>query len=385
LADKNACFGVAFGWERANWFAPFGVRPEYEYSWGRQNWFPYSAQEHMAVREKVGLYDLSSMAKFMLQGQDAEGVLQHICTNNLDVPVGKIVYTQLLNKNGGIEADLTVTRLVDNQYLIVTAGGTETRDFDWISRHIRQHGQAALTNVTSAYAMLGVMGPKSRELLSALTDADLSNEAFPFATAREINVAYARALALRISYVGELGWELYVPPDFVMGVYDALMHEGEKLGLRLVGLHAIDSLRLEKGFRHWGSDLTPEDTPLEAGLGFSVKLNKGDFIGREALLRQKERGLKRRLVMFTLEDPEPLLYHDEPIYRDGQLASYITHGAYAHLLGCAMGIGYLEHPDGPTDDWILSGQYEINVEGRRIPASVHLKPPYDPGGQRVRL
>jgi 4-methylaminobutanoate oxidase (formaldehyde-forming) len=385
LKARGACFGVVAGWERANWFAPEGVEPKYEYSWGRQNWFEYSAAEHMAVRNGVGAYDLTSFAKFRCEGRDATSVLQPLCGNDIDGPIGKVVYTQLLNERGGIEADLTVTRLAEATYLIITAGVTETRDFDWLSRHIPRDSHAVLTNLTSAYAMLGIMGPGSRDLLSALTDADLSNAAFPYATAQQIDFAYARLLALRMSYVGELGWELYIPTEFATGVFEALMVEGEKVGLRLVGLHAVDSLRLEKGYRHWGSDITPDDTPYEAGLGFAVNLDREDFIGREALIQQKESGLTRKLVMFTLDEPEPILHHDEPIYRNGELVSSITHGAYAHLLNSAMGMGYLENPEGVSDEWILSGRYEIGVEGKRIPATAHIKAPYDPSAKRVRM
>lgn len=384
LKARGACFGVVAGWERANWFAPPGVESKYEYSWERQNWFSYSAEEHLSVREGVGVYDLSSMANFLLQGRDAEAVLQSICANDAAVAPGKVVYTQLLNERGGIEADVTVTRLSENSYFIVTAGAAETRDFDWISRHIPEYARAVLTNVTSAHAMLGVMGPKSRELLSKLTDADLSNQAFPYGTAQIIDVAYARPLVLRMSYVGELGWELYIPAEFAASLFDALMAEGESLGLKLVGLHAVDSLRLEKGYRHWGSDISPDDTPFEAGLGFAVKLDKGDFIGRKALVERRNKIQTRRLAMFILQDPEPLLYHDEPIYRDGRLAGTITHGAYAHSFGGAMGMGYLENPEGATDGWIQSGRYEVDVEGKMIPAKVYLKAPHDPEGRRIR-
>jgi 4-methylaminobutanoate oxidase (formaldehyde-forming) len=385
LATRGACFGAAFGWERANWFAVLGMEPQYEYSWGRQNWFDCSAEEHMAVRKGVGLYDLSSMAQFLLQGKDVLPVLQGICSNDVDVPMGKVVYTQFLNDRGGIEADVTVTRLAEDTYFIVTAGANEIRDFDWLKRNIPSSAHATLTNVSSGYTMLGVMGPDSRKLLSTLTDADLTNTAFPFATARYIDLGYAKPLALRMSYVGELGWELYIPPDFATGVFDTLMEEGSKLGLKLVGLHAVDSLRLEKGYRHWGSDIGPDDTPYEAGLGFCVKLDKGDFIGRDALVRQREKGLTRKLAIFTLEDPGPLLYHDEPIYRNGELVSRNTHGAYAHYLGCAMGMGYLENPEGISDEWIMSGNYEIDVEGTLYSASVHINAPYDPEGQRVQM
>jgi glycine cleavage system aminomethyltransferase T/glycine/D-amino acid oxidase-like deaminating enzyme len=385
LATRGACFGAAFGWERANWFAVLGMEPQYEYSWGRQNWFDCSAAEHMAVRKGVGLYDLSSMAQFLLQGKDVLPVLQGICSNDVDVPMGKVVYTQFLNDRGGIEADVTVTRLAEDTYFIVTAGANEIRDFDWLKRNIPSSAHATLTNVSSGYTMLGVMGPDSRKLLSTLTDADLTNTAFPFATARYIDLGYAKPLALRMSYVGELGWELYIPPDFATGVFDTLMEEGSKLGLKLVGLHAVDSLRLEKGYRHWGSDIGPDDTPYEAGLGFCVKLDKGDFMGRDALVRQREKGLTRKLAIFTLEDPGPLLYHDEPIYRNGELVSRNTHGAYAHYLGCAMGMGYLENPEGISDEWIMSGNYEIDVEGTLYSASVHINAPYDPEGQRVQM
>jgi 4-methylaminobutanoate oxidase (formaldehyde-forming) len=301
------------------------------------------------------------------------------------MPIGKIVYTQLLNERGGIEADVTVTRLAEDSYFIVTSVATGVRDFDRINHHIPDGAHAVLTDVTHGYAMLAVMGPKSRDLLQTLTDADLSNEVFPFGTAQQIHVAYARPWALRISYVGELGWELYIPTAFATGVFDALMAEGAKFGVRLVGLHAVDSLRLEKGYRHWGSDITPDDTPFEAGLGFGVKFDIRDFIGRDALLQQKESGLTRKLVIFTLEDPNLLLYHDEPIYRNGELVSLITHGAYAHLLKCSMGMGYLVNREGIDDDWILSGRYEIDVEGKRIPAKAHLKAPYDPMGERMRI
>jgi glycine cleavage system T protein len=385
LAARRACFGVVAGWERANWFAPEGVAPVYEYSWGRQNWFAYSAAEHMAVRENVGVYDLSSMANFLLQGRDAMQALQHICANDVDVPIGKVVYTQILNTRGGIEADITVTRLALNKYFIVAPGATGNRDFDYIRRHLRDDMEALLTDVTSAYTMLAVMGPRSRDLLARLTDADLSNEAFPFASAAEIDIGYARCLAVRMSFVGELGWELYTPTEFSLNVFDALMAEGEKFNLKLVGLHALDSLRLEKGYKHWGADITPDDTPFEAGLGFCVKMDKPDFIGRAALSKQLQSGLKRKLVVFTIEDPEPLIYHDEPIYRNGVLLSENTHGSYSHLLGRAIGMCYLKNPAGITNEWIMSGTYEINVEGNMFPLKIHLQAPYDPKSERVRM
>ncbi len=385
LAERGACFGQLFGWERANWFAPEGVESKYEYSFHRQNWFKYSAAEHMAVREGVGIYDLSSMANFVMEGKEALSVLQKVCGNDIDAPIGKVVYTQILNERGGIEADITVTRLKEDKFFIVTAGATALRDFDYIQRAIPEGAHAFVIDVSSAYAMLGVMGPNSRRLLEKVTDADLSNQAFPFATAKEIHVGYATPLAMRMSFVGELGWELYVPTDFAPSMFDVLMKAGEDLGVKLVGLHAVDSLRLERGFRHWPSDIDPDSTPLEASLGFAVKLDKGEFRGKEALLKQKQEGLKRKLVMFTVDDPEPLIYHDEPVYRNGELVSSNTHGAYGHLLGASVGMCYLRNPDGISDQWITQGRYEIGIDGQRYPITIHLTAPYDPKGERARM
>ncbi len=386
LASRGACFGELAGWERANWFAPPGVEPKYEYSYGRQNWFEYSGAEHRAIRETVGILDQTSFAKFLLQGRDAEKILSRVCANNVAVPPGKIVYTQWLNERGGIEADLTVTRLTEDSYLVVTAAGTQVRDFVWLQRHIPDGAHAVLTDVTSGHAVLGVMGPRARDLLTRVTDADLSNDAFPFATSQEIDLAYAKVRASRISYVGELGWELYIPTEFSLGVYDAIVAEGDDLGLKHVGMHAMNSLRMEKGYRHWGDDITEEDTPLEAGLGFAVAFDKdADFIGRDALLRQKETGLKRRLVQFSLEDPEPLLYHDEPIWRDGKIVGRITSGMFGYTIGCAIGMGHVEHEDGVNANFVNAGSYEIEVACERIPARASLRPFYDPKSERVRM
>ena len=283
-----------------------------------------------------------------------------------------------------------MTRLDETSYLIVTAGASQTRDFSWLRRHIPPDAFATLTDMTSGYAMLGVMGPRSRELLSGLTDADLSNEAFPFATSREIDLAMARVRATRMTYVGELGWELYVPTEFALHVYDALVEAGESVGLRHAGYHAMHSLRIEKAYRSWGHDISDEDTPLEAGLGFAVAWGKeGGFIGREALLRLRERGapgLTRRLVQFALEDPEPLLYHNEPIWRDGVLVGRISSGMYGHTLGRAIGLGYVANdgPEGVTPEWIIAGSYELEVAAERFPARVSLRPMYDPTAARVR-
>jgi 4-methylaminobutanoate oxidase (formaldehyde-forming) len=385
LADNGACFSMAAGWERADWFAPQGVKPEHVYSWGRANWFEHQGREHMAVRENVGLYDLSSMGKLLVQGPDAEAVLQKLCANDVAVSVGKVVYTPVLNAKGGFETDITITRIEPESFFIVTAAGTTVRDYDYIRRRIPADAHATITDVTHGYAMLAVMGPKSRDLLSTLTDEDLSNATFPYATAKEIDVAYARPLAVRMSYVGELGWELYMPTMFTVPVFDAIMEAGEKFGLHLVGMQAVNSLRMETGYRHWESDITPEDTPYEAGLGFGVKLNKGEFDGRPALIRQKRDGLTKKMALFTLENPEPMLYANEPIYRNGEVVGQIRSGAYGHLLGCAVGMGYVNHTGGVTDDWIISANYEIMIEGEKVPAKVFLRSPYDPNNERTKM
>jgi 4-methylaminobutanoate oxidase (formaldehyde-forming) len=384
LAARGACFGAVMGWERANWYAPAGTEPAYRHSWGRQNWFPCAAEEHRAVREAVGLFDQSSFAKFRLEGPDAAAVLQRLCANDVDAPAGRIVYTQMLNRRGGIECDLTVTRLGPDAYLIVTSAAAATHDADWIRRNLGD-ARAVLTDVTSALAVLSVMGPRSRALLARVTDADLSGPAFPYLTSREIWLGQAPVRASRVTYVGELGWELYAPAEFAPGVYDALVAAGEGLGLRHAGYHALDSLRIEKAYRSWGHDLGREDTPLQAGLGFAVRLDKGaPFLGRDALLAQRETPLRRRLVVFTLQDPEPLLYHDEPIWRDGTLVGRLTSGAYGHTLGRAVGLGYVEHADGVTDAFVASGRWELEIACERVPARAQLSPPYDPRGLRVR-
>ena len=394
LAARGACFGAVMGWERANWFATPGMEPAYRYSWGRQNWFERSAEEHRAVREAVGLFDQSSFTKLRLEGPDAVAVLQRLCANDVDVPVGRIVYTQMLNARGGIEADLTVTRIGTDAYLIVTGASVATHDTAWIRQHLetfdrpgrsRSNGaRALLTDVTTASAVLGVMGPRSRALLDRITDADLGNAAFPFLTSREIWLGPARVRASRVTYVGELGWELYVPTDVAVGVYDALAAVGQDLGLQHAGYHAMDSLRMEKAYRSWGHDLGSEDTPLEAGLGFAVRWEKPDFIGREALVAQRGRPLTKRLVVFALDDPEPLLYHDEPIWRDGVLVGRISSGSYGHTLGRAIGLGYVEHAGGVTDAFVASGRWEIEIACDKFPVRAQLAPPYDPKSTRVR-
>ncbi|NNM61242.1 MAG: FAD-dependent oxidoreductase [Steroidobacteraceae bacterium] len=385
LAAAGACFGEAFGWERANWFAAAGTKPVYEYSYGRQNWFEHSAHEHRAVRGAVGLFDQSSFAKFRLEGVDAARVLGRVCANDVDVAPGRVVYTQWLNERGGIEADLTITRLDETAFLIVGGAETETRDFNWLKRHIEPGSHCVLTNVSSAMGVLSVMGPNSRQLLQTLTPDDLSNAAFPFATSRTIELGYALVRATRITYVGELGWELYVPTEFMVGVYEEILAAGAEHGLVHAGYHALNSLRIEKAYRHWGHDITDEETPLEAGLGFAVKFEKaGGFIGREALLRQREAGVRRRLVQFKLDSSEPLLYHNEPIWRGAELVGHIRSGMFAHSLGAAVGLGYVRAPDDAPVESIGARDYEIEIAGRRHAASASLQPFYDPRNERIK-
>jgi 4-methylaminobutanoate oxidase (formaldehyde-forming) len=375
------------GFERANWFAAPGTQPRYEYSYGRQNWFGQSAAEHQAVRERVGLFDQSSFAKFVLKGRDAAWVLGRLSVNEVDVPIGRIVYTQWLNERGGIEADLTVTREAEDAYLIVTSCASQTRDFAWLCRGIPEDARAEAVDVSSGYAVLGLMGPRSRELLATLTDADLTTAAFPFATSRLIDLGYARVRASRITYVGELGYELYIPTEFAQSVYDLIIEAGQGFGLQLAGYHALNSLRLEKAYRHWGHDIGDEDTPLEAGLGFTVAWNKPtSFIGREALSSQREQGPRRRLVGLALEGTDRLLYHHEPIWRDGALAGRITSGMFGHTVGAVLGLGYIENPGAPaSDEWIAAGRYEVEIATERVPARISLRAFYDPTSERVRI
>jgi len=386
LAARGACFGEVAGWERANWYAPAGVEPAYEYSYGRQNWFPYAAEEHRAVREGVGLFDQTSFGKLLVQGRDAESELNRICAADVAVDAGGIVYTPWLNERGGIEADVTVTRLDEQRFMVVTTGTSTIRDLDWLRRSFDPDARVAVTDMTSAEAVISVMGPRSRELLAAMSDADLANEAFPFGTAREIDLGLAYGRAHRVTYVGELGWEIYVPTEFAAHIYDELVRAGEAVGLRHAGYHALDSLRIEKAYRHWGHDITDEDSPLQAGLGFTVAWEKpGGFNGREALLRQREEGIRRRLVVVVLDAPEPLMYHNEPILRDGLIVGRITSAAFGHTIGRSIGLGYVTRDDGPvTENWLAAAKMEVEIALEPHLARASLRPPYDPTGARVR-
>ncbi|RWX71913.1 FAD-dependent oxidoreductase [Mesorhizobium sp. M2A.F.Ca.ET.039.01.1.1] len=382
LKARGAVFGEVAGWERANWFAREGQEREYRYSWKRQNWFDNQREEHLAVRNKVGLFDMTSFGKIRVEGRDACAFLQRLCANDMDVAPGRIVYTQMLNAKGGIESDLTVTRLSETAYFLVVPGATLQRDLAWLRRHVG--GQfVVVTDVTAAESVLCLMGPDARKLIQKVSPNDFSNEKNPFGTFQEIEIGMGLARAHRVTYVGELGWELYVSTDQAAHVFEAIDEAGADVGLKLCGLHTLDSCRIEKAFRHFGHDITDEDNVLEAGLGFAVKTAKGDFIGRDAVLRKKEAGLSRRLVQFRLKDPEPLLFHNEAILRDGKIVGPITSGNYGHHLGGAVGLGYVPCR-GESEADVLASSYEIEIAGERFAAEASLKPMYDPKAEKVR-
>jgi glycine cleavage system T protein len=382
LKARGAVFGEVAGWERANWFAREGQEREYRYSWKRQNWFENQRDEHLAVRNGVGLFDMTSFGKIRVEGRDALSFLERLCANEINVEPGRIVYTQMLNARGGIESDLTVTRLSETAFLLVVPGATLQRDLAWLRKHVRDEF-VVITDMTAAESVLCVMGPKARELMRKVSPNDFSNAAYPFGTAREIEIGMGLARAHRVTYVGELGWELYVSTDQAAHVFETLEAAGEDAGLKLCGLHTLDSCRIEKAFRHFGHDITDEDHVLEAGLGFAVKPDKGEFIGREAVLAKRDKGLTRRLVQFRLADPEPLLFHNEAIVRDGEIVGTITSGNYGHHLGGAVGLGYVPCR-GESEAEVLASSYEIEIAGIRVRAEASLKAMYDPRAERVR-
>jgi glycine cleavage system aminomethyltransferase T/glycine/D-amino acid oxidase-like deaminating enzyme len=385
-AALNASFGEGMGWERPMWFAPAGASNANVYSQTRPNWFEHTAAECRAARETAILLDQSSFGKHLIQGRDACTFLQRMCAGNVDVPVGKLVYTHMLNNRGGMETDITVNRLAEDRYLVISSATVHPRDKTWIERHMTGEERVTLTDVTSGYVVLSLQGPKSRDILSRVAEVDLSNEAFPFATSQEIDAGYARVIANRLTYVGELGWELHIPTEFAQGIFDAIMEAGVDFGLKPAGYHALEHLRSERAYREYELDLTPEDTPLEAGLGFTVKLDKpGGFIGREALVRQKEAGpLTKRLVMFKLKDAEPVLFHEEIIRMNGDIVGFISSGAYGFTLGASVGMGYVHHADGITKDLIENGAWEIEIACERYPAEASLRAFFDPTGERVK-
>lgn len=383
LKNEGAVFGEVAGWERANWFADNGQERAYSYSWKRQNWFENSAREHASIRESVGVYDMSSFGKIRVEGRDAEAFLNYVAGGDYSVPVGKIVYSQFLNSKGGIEADVTITRLSETAYLVVTPAATRLADQTWLARHIGDF-QVVLTDVTAGEAVIAVMGPNARNLLQSISPNDFTNATNPFGTAQEIEIGMALARVHRVTYVGELGWEVYVSSDMAAYVFEVINEARLALDGRLCGMHMMDSCRIEKGFRHFGHDITSEDHVLEAGLGFAVKKTKPDFIGRDAVLRKQDEGLKSRMLQFKLLDSGPLLYHAEPILRDGEVVGYLTSGNYGHTLGTGVGLGYVPC-EGETVQNALSSSYEIEVAGVRVAAEASFKPFYDPKSERVKV
>ena len=384
LAAANACFGSRMAWERPNFFAPAGRTPSIEYSWGRPTWLPWSAAEQRATREAVAVFDQTSFSKYLVVGKDAEASLQWICTNDVAVDVGSVVYTGLLNRRGTYESDLTVTRVDDENFLLVSSSATTVRDQDWIRRNIPPGHDTRVVDLTSSYAVLGVMGPRSRDLLTRVSDADLTG--FDFATSRPLQVGYAGVRATRITYVGELGWELYVPAELAVGVYDELMTAGRDLGVADAGYYAIESMRLEKGYRAFGRELTPDYNPVEAGLTFACKLGTDiDFLGRTALEKARAEGPRRRLVSFVVDDPDPMLWGGELVLRDGRAVGQVTSAAWGEAVGACVGLAYVADPAGvTTHDWVEAGGYTVDVGGSVHTVQVSRKAPYDSAGARVR-
>ena len=383
LLSQGAVMGEIAGWERANWFSEKGQKASYEYSWKRQNWFDNAAREHSSVRENVGMYDMSSFGKIRIEGRDATKFLNFVAGGQYDVEIGKIVYSQFLNNAGGIEADVTITRLSEIAYLVVTPAATRLADQVWLTRNAINFN-VVITDVTAGEGVLAVMGPNSRKLLQKVSPNCFDNEINPFGTSQEIEIGMGLARVHRVTYVGELGWEIYCSSDQAGHIFDTLFEAGKDFNLKLCGMHMMDSLRIEKGFRHFGHDITCEDHVLEAGLGFAVKTNKPNFIGRDAVLRKKESGLDRRLLQFVLTDSEPLLYHNEPILRDGKLIGHLTSGNYGHTIGAAIGLGYVPCKNETVAD-ILASNYEIDVAGSKIKANVSINSIYDPKSERVKI
>lgn len=374
LKANGAVFGVKNGWERPNWFAKSKDESSFGYSFGRQAWFSAQAREHRACRESVAVFDQTGFSKFIFKGPDALNILQWLCGAEMDVPIGKAIYTGMFNARGCFESDLTIIRSGAQEFYIVTGSSQTWRDQDWIRRNMRPTDRAELVDVTEAFSVISVMGPNARKLLQKITEANLSNDAFPFGTSQLISIGQFTARAVRLTYVGELGWELHVAASQARSLYNAIMAAGAELGVTDAGHYAINSLRLEKGYRAWGADISPDDTALEAGLGFAINWKK-DFLGKDALLKQKQTGLTRKLVIFVLQDPEPVLWGSEPILRDGKAVGYTTSGSYAHTLGGGIGMGYVKGE--------VTGRFEINVSGKLYAATPHLRAPYDAERKRI--
>ena len=387
LKAANACFGSKMGWERANFFAPPGAEPRLDYAWGKPGWLPWSAAEQRAARRAVAVFDQTSFSKFLLAGPDAEAVLQWLCTADVAVRPGRTIYTGMLNSRGTYEADITATRLSAEEFLLVSSASQTEHDKDHIRRRIPAGAAATLLDVTSAYAVYGVMGPRSRELLSAISRSDFTDKAFPFGSSQTVDIGYATVRATRITYVGELGWELYVPAEFAVGVYEDLMTAGAALGVVNAGYYAIESMRLEKAYRAYGRELSPDYNPVEAGLLFACKLKTSiPFLGREAVEKARADGPGRRLVALVLDDPDVMMWGGELVLRDGLAAGQVTSAAWGEAVGSSVGLAYVRHSGGEvmTADLARAGSYQVSVGGEPCPATVHLRPPFDPAGRKIK-
>ena len=388
LDAKGAVWGSKMGWERPNVFAPKGESREIVYGWDRQNWFPWHVAEQMACRNAVAIFDMMSFAKLLVQGVDAEAELQRICANDIGVPVGTSVYTGMLNVRGGFESDVTVSRLADTEFLVLTGTAQAVRDLDWLRRNISAQARCTVTDVTGAYSVLPIMGPKSRELLERVGRNTLDNASFPFGAVKTLEIGYANTLACRRTYMGELGWELYCPTEFVTSVYDTLHDAGRDLSLTDAGYYAIEALRLEKGYRAWGRELTPDVTPYEAGLGFAVKLDKPcDFIGKAALIEARKSPPVTRVVSLIAIDPAaPLAHGGELLLRDGRPVGDVTSAAFGASLDRVVMLATLKTGGQRIDEAVLAAQkFEVDIGGTRIAVRATLKAPHDPGNLRIRV
>jgi len=387
LESQGAYFKDVSGWEGADWYAPFGEKPETRaLSWGRQHWFPHWQAEHQAARDAVILMDMSFMSKFLVQGRDAGRVLNFISAGNVDQAEERVTYTQWLNEGGTLEADLTVTKLGDERYMVIASDTAHRHAEAWMKRHTPKDAHMFVTDVTSSYAQINIQGPRSRDLMQRVTTTDMSNEAFPFRTAREIDLGFARVLCQRITYLGELGYELFVPTEQAVHVYERLRNAGEGLGLKHAGLKALASLRMEKGYRDYGHDIDNTDSILEAGLGFAMDLKKpGGFLGKEAVLAKKAQGpLTRRIVQILVLDPEPLMFHAEVVRRNEKAVGYIRAASYGFTVGGAVGLMMVEAGEPIDQAYLDAGTWDVEIAGKRYPCRASLKPLFDPDSSKIK-
>ncbi|TIN31906.1 MAG: FAD-dependent oxidoreductase [Mesorhizobium sp.] len=385
LAQAGANFGEVAGWERVQWFGAQGSPTRSHGTFGRDQWFRLSGEEHRATRSGVTLFDQTSLVHLLVQGRDSLAFLQRLSTNDVDVPLGRVVYTPWLNKRGGMESYVTIARTGEEEFLVVTAAAQRIRDLAWLKIHAKGTGHVSIADVSSGYTTLSVMGPRSRELLKRVSPADFSDNAFPFATSREIEIGYGLALAFRMTFVGELGWELHIPVEQALGIYDTLVAAGQDLGVRHAGYVALNSLRLEAGYRDWGSDVGDEDTPLQSGLGFTIAWNKGsDFIGRATLESQRGQTPRRRLVQLAAPLAAPLIFGTEPVWRNGALVGYLRSAGFGHTVGCGIGMGYLNSDTGVSAEWLSKGDFEIEIAGEPHSAIATLRPLFDANRTRVK-